>query len=384
MQMIYTTGQQKIKIYYFSIEYILKMVQNQKWFNKKDIKKYPSIMIDNLHGYVLPHAGTSHSGEILSHSLRFKPKKDFKYILIIYLPSNKEPNVGNEYHEYVVPSNTLKLFYPNKTYIGYNMLTTKPNISHLNKNNTLYVISADFSHFLLLQDAIQKENCAAHSMMHKIFNLDCVNIVDDARSFKKMYSLIKEIQLQWIGRTRSTGEKGVGYLSFLIRDKPDIRKKPDGFFVTAYDSNMNQRECLGNTKQWTKSLELSLKKDVIQNAQTTSRLTNGKFLDIPVTHYTITYLYKDKSKDFIRGYHAILKDALYLPDVFLENTYDNGTWIKSTDTTWPKSNIFTLTPTFSKLQNKAGVQHSNSNYQLFYSEVTHHKIKLKRKTIKKR
>mgnify|MGYP001198951000 CR=1 FL=1 len=50
---------------------------------------------------------------------------------------------------------------------------------------------------------------------------------------------------------------------------------------------------------------------------------------IPITNYTITYLYKEKkSQNFIRGYHAILKNALFLPGVFLENTYENGKWIK--------------------------------------------------------
>jgi len=28
------------------------------WFNKKDIKYKSSIYLKNLHGYVLPHAGT--------------------------------------------------------------------------------------------------------------------------------------------------------------------------------------------------------------------------------------------------------------------------------------------------------------------------------------
>ena len=357
------------------------------WFNKSHIKKYNPIELDDLHGYVLPHAGTEHSGHTLSHTMRYLPAKKFTYILIIYLPANDKPNVGNEYHEYFVPYNTLKIFFPEEDgyiYIGYNMLGPKPNIRHLNKNNSIYVVSADFSHFLPMQEAIEKENKAAHALMHKAFHLDCMNVVDDVRSFKKMYELVHKVQLQWVGRSRSSGEKGVGYLSFLIRDKPQLTENPDGFFVTAYDSNMNQRECLGNTKTWSPSLETSLKKDVINKAKTTSRLTNGNDLHVPITHYTVTYLYKDSSKKFIRGHHAILKDALYLPDVFLENTYNNGTWIEKEDKSWPSANKFSLTPTFSKLQHKAGVQHSNPNYQLFYSEVIHHKIKLKRKTMKKR
>ena len=42
----------------------------------KDLKKCATIIVDDLHGYVLPHAGTKHTGDILSHTLRFKPKKN--------------------------------------------------------------------------------------------------------------------------------------------------------------------------------------------------------------------------------------------------------------------------------------------------------------------
>ena len=97
-----------------------------------------------------------------------------------------------------------------------------------------------------------------------------------------------------MGRTRSPGEQGVGYLSFLIRDTPNLSyKQPNGFFITAYDKNMTPRECLGNTKNWNKKLEEDLLNDVLNKAQTTSRLTGGKFTEIPVTNYSITYLYKD-------------------------------------------------------------------------------------------
>ena len=45
-------------------------------------------------------------------------------------------------------------------------------------------------------------------------------------------------------------------------------------------------------------------------AKTQSRLTNGKFLNIPIKYYTITYLYKDYRK-MIRGYHGIKTNAFY-------------------------------------------------------------------------
>ena len=78
------------------------------WFNSDDIKIHDIIELNNLHGYVLPHAGTTHTGDILSHTLRFRPQKKFKNILILYLPSNSSPNVGKYYHEYYVIYKTLQ------------------------------------------------------------------------------------------------------------------------------------------------------------------------------------------------------------------------------------------------------------------------------------
>ena len=157
------------------------------WFNKKDIKYKSSIYLKNLHGYVLPHAGTQYSGKILSHTLRFIPTntRKFKNILIIYLPAKKEPNMGKEYHEFGVVYNALRMIpkFKNKNYIGYNILSPKELPNEMNENNTLYVVSADFSHFLPLQDAIKLENCAAHSLMHRNLNTDCSSVIDDARSF---------------------------------------------------------------------------------------------------------------------------------------------------------------------------------------------------------
>ena len=354
------------------------------WFNPIDIKKHHTKYIDNLHGYVLPHAGTKFTGNILSHTLRFKPiKKNFKYILIIYYPANDKPNVGKYYHEFFVIYNTMKLFFKNKKYkyIGYNIRSqTKPDISYLNKTNTLYVISADFSHFLPFQKALKQENCAAQSMMHRKFNLSCNDVIDHMDSFKFLYTLIpNEWSLQWIGRTRSPGKKGVGYLSFLLRDSPKINKHiPDGFFVTAYDLNMNHRESLGKY-YWNETAENNLISDVINKAKTTSRLTNGQFLNIPITNYTITYLYKDTTRKFIRGWHAIKKGALYLPNVFLENTYDNGKWIDNNDNKWKKGNKFRLRHTFKKLNIKNHrynkTRKKKEKYTLYYSEVLHKTIK---------
>ena len=60
------------------------------WFNKNDIQidKNKLITLNNINGYVLPHAGTKYTSNILSHTLKFKPQKKFNKILIIYYPSN--------------------------------------------------------------------------------------------------------------------------------------------------------------------------------------------------------------------------------------------------------------------------------------------------------
>ena len=354
------------------------------WFNSSDINKFDDIIINNLHGYVLPHAGTLHSGNIISHTLRFKPSKSFNNILIIYYPANEKPNVEEYYHEFFVPKKSLEVFFKDKNIIGYNAKSPEKNLDtyNLNIKNTLYVISADFSHFLKLNEAIKKENCAAKSLMHKIFNLDCIECVDHVESFKFLYSLLPDVVLQWIGRTMSRKsvdkDGGVGYLSFLIRDKPEpniINNKPDKFFVSVYDDTMQIHECIGDNN-WSLENEKTLIHKCITKGYNESRLTGGILTKQNLTNYSITYLYFENSKDFIRGYHGISKGSLYLPDVFLENTYDNGKWINEEDLEWPQENIFKLEDTFEKI-NKKSLQYIGKeikDYDLYSSEVDHRKI----------
>ena len=354
-------------------------MKSNNWFKENDILKYnfKPIAVDNLHGYVLPHAGTAHSGHILAHTLRFRPTKNFERVLIIYLPAMKQPNVGDEYHEYHVPKSALQLYYPNNRYeyIGFNVL--QDDISDLkmgfNLNDTLVVVSADFSHFLDLQTALKTETCGAKAIMHREVGHSCRKHVDDMRSFEVLYKLLDKTKvLQWIGRTRSSGEKGVGYLSFLIRDKPNPQKRrPDGLFVSAYDRDMRSRECLGEYN-WSRETEKALIARVLQAARTTSRLTGGRHRDVPITHYTVEYLYRDTKNKFIRGVHAIKSVALYLPSVFLENVYDNGTWIQERDREWPQEHQFDLTETLGQLEVKGGQE--GRDYDLYTTEVVHYKL----------
>ena len=188
------------------------------------------------------------------------------------------------------------------------------------------------------------------------------------------------------------------------------KEKPNGIFVTAFDKNMNGRECLGKwfdnnnsnnnnsnnnnsnnsnlNLNWFQKIEDELVNKVIHLAKTTSRLSSGHNLDIPVTNYTITYLYKDIKHNFIRGWHGILHNAFYLSDVFLENTFNNGKWIKNNDTQWQSNNKFNLSETFKKLNIKAGISihlpilkktmKKNKKplkvYTLYSSHVIHYKI----------
>lgn len=350
-------------------------IVDTKWFSTSDMKKFQSIEIEDLHGYVLPHASTKYTGNILSHTLRFKPKKTFNKVIILYLPSSPDPNVGNDYHEHHVVYNSIKYFIDNVwkidnvTYEKYNILD-KESINYT--DNSIVIVSADFSHFLDLHTAIDLENKAAHAIMHRELdkNTEYIEVIDHVDTFRKLYERIpKDYILQWIGRTRSDGEKGVGYLSFLIRNTADpYNIKPDGLFITAYDEKMQQRECLGQWK-WSELIEDELRDRVIRLAGETSRLTGGQDLDVPITNYTVTYLYEDNNNKFIRGFHGTKLDAFYLPDVYLENTFDNGTWIDISHKEWQFGD-FIMDETRNKLSQKAG-RDSDEEIILYTSKEKH-------------
>jgi hypothetical protein len=368
------------------------------WYNKKDIKIKTPIYLDDLCGYVLPHAGTIFTGKIISHTLQFRPTKKFNKIIILYFPASPYPDINNKYyHEYYVPWQSLNTVFKNMgiTYIGYNIRDKNLNIESIKReydaNNTLIIVSADFSHFLDFQEAINSENRAAYSIMFREFlSSPYKKVVDDMRTFEVLNKVISSnTTLQWVGRDMSIGKQAVGYLSFLLRETPNPTiKNPDGMFVTVFSKDMVARECLGewfNNKKWSQKIENDLKFKVIHIGETTSRLTNGTNIEIPLTHFSITYLYKDSSHKFIRGWHGILYKAFYLPDVLLENTFNNGKWITQNDTKWQKGNSFNLAETFDKLNKKAGNKTrknrkkysrkaNNQLFTLYSSSVIHHTI----------
>tara|TARA_E500000178_G_scaffold306339_1_gene318431 strand:+ start:9068 stop:10174 length:1107 start_codon:yes stop_codon:yes gene_type:complete len=350
------------------------------WFNKDHLTKFDPIFQNSIRGYVLPHAGTAHTGHIMSHTLRFRPEFiNFDRVLILYYPVHNSPNVtlknGDKYyHEYYVPYKTLehviKKFWgvtKSITFEGINITNQSVN-KGAKLNNTLVIISADFSHHLPLEDALQLENKAAHGLLHKDYsNADSIEVVDNIKTFNFFNQYKMDYKLEWIGRTRSSGKKGVGYLSFLIKLKDEVIEPVDGYFVTVYDKEMTTRECLGkwfNQSQEPDKEELNaFIKNTIKLAGTTSRLTKGQKLNVPIKHYTITYLYEDTDNEYIRGYHGIkYSNAFYLPDVMLENTFNNGESIEPRHTEWPSDNEFNLKYIKNKLVDKSKKHGSKRSY----------------------
>jgi hypothetical protein len=340
------------------------------WFNAKDIIIQDNINVPDLHGYVLPHAGTEFTCGIISHTLRFRPTKNFNKVIILYYPASAKPDIdGTYYHEYYVPWKSLETVFGTKGihYEGYNCRDNKNSPLSSSSASDLIVVSADFSHFLPFNEAIELENKAAHALMFRRMNDNnaYANAVDDVASFQVLYdSIPSNWLLQWVGRTRSSGSKAVGYLSFLLREKPKRIESAsaDGIFVTAFSKKMTTRECLGEwfdkTKKWSPMVEQRLIDKVVNLSKTTSRLTGGTELDVPVTNYTVTYLFKEKKDTaFIRGWHGLLYNAFYLPEVFLENTFENGQWIQPTALEWPPISTartaFDLSETLHQLTIKA-------------------------------
>jgi hypothetical protein len=368
------------------------------WFRQNDILKhftlpsYSIIPLHDLHGYVLPHAATQYTGRIIAHTLRFKPTKKFSQVYILFYPANRG-DTAKTAHEYEVPYKSCLAVFKNIwgidtrdiTFIPYNIADTSSHLSQLTAaeyKKSLVIVSADFSHFMDLQSAYKAENCAANTLLHNARPPPkCIDVVDHRASFERLYSFLPESVrpvLQWVGRTRSPGVKGVGYLSFLLRDEHLVdmgsmgtNAIPDGIFVTCYDENMNAREGLGKwfdtqtisgsrtNMKWTQRIEDELIADVVTKGAETSRLTGGNTnTRIPIRYCTITYLYRDKKtrpEDFIRGWHGLLTSAFYLPEVFLEHTFDNGEWIDKSDVLWSQDYDFKLDETLVTLDEKAGV-----------------------------
>ena len=65
-----------------------------------------------------------------------------------------------------------------------------------------------------------------------------------------------------------------------------------------------------------------------------------------------------------------MTSALYLPEVFLENTYENGNWITPKDKEWNHNGqLFNMFETLQKLNNKGGRE--SNNIVLFATKEKH-------------
>ena len=173
----------------------------------------------------------------------------------------------------------------------------------------------------------------------------------------------------FLGNYVVTELKGKGWIVRIA----DIEKPPDGLFITVYDKNMVAHECLGKWfkfKTWRKTIENEFANEVIQKASQ-SRLTSGQLRNQTMTNYTITYLYVSKSQQFKRGWHGVRNNAFYLPEVFLENTYENGKWINKLDTEWQTYDTFNFDETNEKLASKSNVEITKQ--PVFYDTAVIHK-----------
>ena len=153
------------------------------WYHSEDINvsKDDLIYLNDLHGYVLPHAGTSHTKHVLNSTLRFTPTKKFKKIYIIYYPAYPKENVEYNgkvyYHEFYVLYRLMTHICNNVwnkeniNIIGINIKEREYNGSY--ESDSLYIISADFSHHKLFAEAHKLENCAAHAIMHAGTECSC-------------------------------------------------------------------------------------------------------------------------------------------------------------------------------------------------------------------
>lgn len=359
------------------------------WFNDNDITNNNIKEVNGLLGYVLPHAGTAHTGNILSHTLRFiNPTwltKEVLNIFIAYYPSSRQPNIQEQYyHELFVVKEALNTYW-NRRNINLNIISWNVRDEYIPtfSNIDMYVISADFSHYLQLQSALKYENHAAKAIELNLLNDKSMSIVDDKITFQEMSKINPDIIYNWIGRSRSKGIKGVGYLSFLLLDKKEIMNSISnlnnfsGFFVTGYDDELYSRECLGSFNNITVDSIKDMIKDVKTKGETYSRLIPSR-AGIEVTHFTITFLKRTQDTEFIRGYHGIKKGSYYLRTVMLENTYENGKWIRRDDLDWinlDNKTSYDMTETINQLINKFQYYSGNTNLIKdlnieLYSEIT--------------
>jgi hypothetical protein len=185
---------------------------NTTWFNSNNLTKLSDIKVEEIYGYVLPHAGTKYTGAIISHTLRFKPTIKFKKAIIFYYPASEYEDItdssGNKYyHEYYVPWQSCLYLLGRDIgidigidieYIPFNAKLNKiPPIDF--SSDVLIIVSSDFSHFYPFHTGFQLENKAACALMHKHIDLPYTKIIDDYRTYQILFDYIPaNYYLKWI------------------------------------------------------------------------------------------------------------------------------------------------------------------------------------------
>ena len=359
-----------------------------RWVNYSYLTRLPTIEIEGLAGYVLPHAGTKHSGELMSNILRFQnpawtsSKVDPLNVRIIYSRSisSEDPLNCNEtstqgiIHEFCVPKQSLVYLLPNFN-INVNTSFSDPDI---------LVLSADFSHYEPFQIALKKESKAATAILFDKYDHPVMDVVDTKEVFKEAYNKWiskknKEYVWNWVGRSRSKGTHAVGYLGFLLLPRTPP-KSVHGFFITAYDSNFNHLECLGkfyDSKPVSSRPGTSVQDDVaelktkVQLLAPKSRL-HPDLKGSVASYMSCTYLTREpRHTVFIPGFHGIRTEAFYLSNVILEHYHASGTKILPTDTEYIRGlpSDFDLHEVSENLALKAHSTNS-STQPIYYSERT--------------
>ena len=341
------------------------------WFRAAHLKPHARIVVDDMVGLCLPHAGTLHCGSVLSHALRFAPSRPPARFVLLYVPAQSVPDADAEapawvpaehrHHEVVVPLRAVLHLWPELAEAGkarwhfHDASSTKRAPS---PRGAFVVVSCDGSHHMSFVEARRLEDAAAAAVGHGSFEAVDRRALDALAAFR--IGTPNGHSWQWVGRSRSRGERGVGYLAFLLRRLPRTFQRVRGVFVTAYGPDFHTRECLGEFGEVTAATVTALAQRVRRRASGAHpRLAPSRgALPSARVRLTVALLTPSRRGVFVRGWHAIRAcGATFLSVVFLEHTDESGAWIGARAASWPpraQGVPFDLAPTFQRLRNKSG------------------------------
>lgn len=345
------------------------------WFETQHLQRHQPVVTEDMLGVALPHAGTAHCGHVLSHTLRFRPRVVPLKFVLLYLPAQRTPDADSEaptwlapqhrHHEVVVPLLAMLHLWPSTVKASWTFYDVSRDIPR-GMTGTFVVVSSDWSHFRQFSAVRHAEDAAASALTHGSFIRP--DIVDSLPAFR--FGTLPHTSWQWVGRSRSVGMRGVGYLSFLLRRDPVSLRGTVGFFVTGYGPSFQARECLGEYEDVTLRGLRTLVQKVRRLAATQSpRLSpHAKAIDARDVNMVVSLLYPSKLTQFIRGWHTVRAcGATYLSNVFLEHTHESGIWMDATYDTWvpPYHQLqFDMKHTLKQLMLKAGAHVCNGQVSL--------------------